>query len=156
MMDRFAAAINFMCITYSLFVFFLPVFLQREVFFHSRVIGACPATTYCIVLRRWVDVRTTTNNSNNSDMRWEVNGTHPPTYALGETRKVMPESHWEVVENTIISRMPGTILLILKLGNSECKIIPWYSSGDNIVADVFSLPWLLHSYDSSYVPSKYE
>ena len=36
------------------------IFIFSEVFFHSRVIGACPATTDCIVLWRWVNVRTTT------------------------------------------------------------------------------------------------
>ena len=42
-------------------VYFSLLYLYvSEVIFHSRVIGACSATTDCIVLRRGVNVRTKT------------------------------------------------------------------------------------------------
>ena len=42
------------------------IFIFSEVFFHSRVIGACPATTDCILLWRWVNVRTTATKQQQS------------------------------------------------------------------------------------------
>ena len=48
---------------YGVYYFLLVIFFLPRYFFHSGVLGACPVTTDCIVLRRWAHVRTTTTTT---------------------------------------------------------------------------------------------